>query len=73
MDHRYNQRTRNPVWILVGQDSNGRNLYITTNDIIPVIENTNFYYQSQSLQNQRNRLFILIGLDTIRSNNNLIN
>jgi hypothetical protein len=71
MDHRYNQRSRNIINIKIGQDPNdpNRDIFITTNDIIPIVQDGNFHYASQSLQDQRNRYFILIGMDTIQHNN----
>src|SRR2546427_12307440 len=72
MDHRYNQQTRNPIDVKIGEDPNNNDLYITTEDRVTIVEDTNFYYRSQSLQDQRNRLFILIGLDTINHNGLII-
>jgi hypothetical protein len=68
MDHRYEQRTTNPIDIRLGQDSQRRDVYITTSDIVPIVRNDNFYNRSQSLQDRRNRCFIIIGMDTIRQN-----
>ena len=67
MDHRYNQRTRNPINLRVGTINN-QDIIITTHDIVPIVQDTNFYNRSQSLQDQRNRIFFLIGMDTIRNN-----
>ena len=71
MDHRYNQRTRNMIDILIGQ-INGNNVYITTSDVVPIIQTDNFYHRSKSLRDQRNRYFFLVGMDTIQSNNIVI-
>ena len=70
MDHRYNQESRNIVNIRVGQDPNNpnRDIFIRTNEEIPIVRDDNFHYASQSLQDQRNRRFILIGMDTIQHN-----
>ena len=69
MDHKYNQRTRNPVDILIGQDDNGNDVYITTSDIVSIVQDNEFWNRSQSLQDPRNRKFFLIGMDTIQHNN----
>jgi hypothetical protein len=69
MGHRYNQRSRNNVNIKIGEDPNGNDILITTNDIVPIVRDDNFYYRSQSLQDPRSRLFFLIGKDTIQQNN----
>src|SRR2546429_2804573 len=71
MDHRYNQRTRNAIDILIGQ-INGNSVYITTSDVVPIVRTDNFYHRSESLRNQRNRYFFLVGMDTIQSNNIVI-
>src|SRR5436190_1577631 len=69
MDHRFRQQTRNPIDIKIGEDSNQNDLYITTDDKVNIVQDSNFYYRSDSLQDSKNRLFILIGLDTIGHNN----
>ena len=69
MDHRFRQQTRNPIDIKIGEDPNQNDLYITTDDRVNIVQDSNFYYRSDSLQDPRNRLFILIGLDTIEDNN----
>ena len=48
MDHKYNQRTRNPVDILIGQN-NGNNVYITTSDIVSIVNDDEFWNRSESL------------------------
>jgi hypothetical protein len=68
MDHRYNQRSRRRITIRLGQDAQGRDVTIETEDVVPIVRNDNFYYSSQSLQDPRNRLFLLIGMDTIQHN-----
>src|SRR5881275_2329273 len=68
MDHKYNQRTRNPVDILIGQN-NGNNVYITTSDIVSIVNDDEFWNRSESLRDPRNRNYILIGMDTIQYNN----
>jgi len=68
MDHKYNQRTRNPVDILIGQN-NGNNVYITTSDIVSIVNDDEFWNRSESLRDPRNRNYILIGMDTIQDNN----
>ena len=68
MDHKYEQRTANPIDIRIGQDNQRRDVYITTSDIVPVVRRDNFHNRSQSLQDRRNRLFIIIGMDTIQQN-----
>ncbi len=68
MDHKYNQRTRNPVDILIGQN-NGNNVYITTSDIVSIVNDDEFWNRSESLRDPRNRNYILIGMDTIQHNN----
>ena len=69
MDHRFRQQTRNPIDIKIGEDPNQNDLYITTDDKVNIVQDSNFYYRSDSLRDPRNRLFILIGLDTIEHNN----
>gem|GEM_PF-6325731 len=68
MDHRFKQRSRNPVTVYLGQDKNGRDVTITTRNIIPVVDNDNFHYQSQSLADPRNREFLVIGMRTVKDN-----
>src|SRR5438067_7267064 len=68
MDHRYSQQTRNPIDIKIGEDSNNNDLYITTEDRVTIVDDNNFHNRSQSLRDPRNRLYILIGLDTIEHN-----
>jgi hypothetical protein len=68
MDHRYNQTTNNTVNIRLGQDSQGRDIFITTDDNLSIVRDDNFYYRSQSMQHVANRRFILIGMDSIQSN-----
>ena len=68
MDHRYEQRTANPIDIRIGQDNQRRDVFITTSDIVPIVRRDNFHNRSQSLQDRRNRLFIIIGMDTIQQN-----
>jgi hypothetical protein len=65
MDHRFKQRSRHAVTVYLGQDKNGRDVTITTKDIIAVVDNDNFHYQSQSLADPRNREFLVIGMRTI--------
>ena len=65
MDHRYGQRTANPIDIRIWQDSQQRDVYITTSDVVPIVRNDNFYNRSQSLQDRRNQIFIIIGMNTI--------
>src|SRR5208282_3087983 len=65
MDHSYEQRSRRQVVITLGQ-VNGQDVTITTANEVPVVHNDNFHYQSQSLQDEQSRLFILIGFDTIQ-------
>jgi hypothetical protein len=69
MDHRYNQRSRRRVTVRLGPDAQGRDVTIETEDVVPIVRNDNFYYSSQSLQDPRNRLSLLIGMDTIQHNN----
>jgi endonuclease IV len=64
MDHQYNQRSRNRIRIRLGQDNQGRDVEIRTNDIVPIVKTNNFFYQSQSLADPRSRYFILIGRNT---------
>ena len=71
-DHSYSQQTRNPVDIKIGEDPNNNDLYITTEDRVTIVDDNNFYNRSQSLQNPRNRLYVLIGLDTIEHNGLII-
>src|ERR1041384_2314760 len=71
-DHSYSQQTRNPVNIKIGEDPNNNDLYITTEDRVTIVDDNNFYNRSQSLQNPRNRLYVLIGLDTIEHNGLII-
>ena len=68
MDHRYNQESRRRITIRLGQDPQGRDVTIETENKVPIVRNDNFYYASQSLQDPRNRLFILIGTNTIQYN-----
>ena len=68
MDHRYGQRTTNPIDIRIGEDSQRRDVYITTSDVVPIVRNDNFYNRSQSLQDPRNQIFIIIGMNTIQQN-----
>jgi hypothetical protein len=68
MDHDYRQRTRYTMNIRLGQDANGRDIFIETNDRVPIVENSNFHFMSQSLQDQRSRIFFVVGMDTIQHN-----
>ena len=72
MDHRYTRITRNPINILIGNDPNRNNLFITTEDRVFIVRDDNFYHRSQSMRDPRNRLFILIGTDTIEHNGLII-
>ena len=72
MDHRYSQMTRNPINILIGDDPHGNNLFITTEDQVFIVFDSNFYHRSQSMTDPRNRLFILIGTNTIERNGLII-
>ena len=72
MDHRYSEQTRNPIDIKIGEDPNDNDLYITTEDRVTIVDDNNFHNRSQSLQDLRNRLYILIGLDTIEHNGLII-
>jgi hypothetical protein len=67
-DHKYSQRTRNELDIRIGQDANGRDIYIRTDDRALIVDDSNFYHRSQSLREPRNRIFFVIGWDTIQSN-----
>ena len=68
MDHGYRNRRLSPTSILIGEwtDNNDQTvdvnlvleeLYITTDE--------SYYNRSRSLQDQRNRLWVVIGMDTI--------
>jgi len=72
MDHRYHEQTRNPIDIKIGEDQNNNDLYITTDERVTIVDDNNFYNRSQSLRDPRNRLYILIGLDTINHNGLII-
>ena len=72
MDHRYGRRTSNPINIIIGQDPNRNDLFITTDDHVIIVRDDNFYNRSQSLQDPRNRRYILLGLDTIQQNGLII-
>ena len=69
MDHRYGQRTTNPIDIRIGEDSQRRDVYITTSDIVSIVNDDEFWNRSESLRDPRNRNYILIGMDTIQHNN----
>jgi len=72
MDHRYTRITRNQINILIGNDPNRNNLFITTEERVFIVRDDNFYHRSQSMRDPRNRLFILIGTDTIEHNGLII-
>ena len=68
MDHAYKKTREQETDIVIGQktapDGTVSDVTITIDDI-RIINNGNFYNRSQSLQNFQNRLFLIIGMDSI--------
>jgi len=42
---------------------------ITTSDIVSIVDDDEFWNRSESLRDPRNRIFLLVGMDTIQYNN----
>ena len=57
MDHRFRQQTRNPIDIKIGEDPNQNDL---SDDRVNIVQDSNFYYRSDSLRDPRNRFSYLL-------------
>ena len=63
MDHGYRAMKLSPTNVRIGE-IDGHDIYLTVDELY-IANNKNFYNRSQSLQDPRNQLWIVIGMETM--------